>query len=602
MVFMTLLSAAVTVAGPMIFKYLIDTLDEVLTANVYEIDHHIKENQQIYCYEVNADLYYEYTQSSIVDCQLSIIHRIVWILLTVGFVRLIASFFPAFRGSMNLVFEYIFRKKYFKSMLEKDYKFFLQFRTGDLVTRLTNDIWDWPKIGWFVCSGIFRALSSFVTIVFCMIAMFLLNWQLTLFVTIPLPMIIVVYYFASDKLHKRFKKNQEAVSEINNQLEMTFSGIKIIKAYVTEDKYSRFFDMALQNRFKTEMKLVKINTVLHMLYEYIDWICLILVIMIGGYMVVMGSITIGTFVAFYLYLAMLVWPLLDLPNLFISGKQSFVCIDRLEEIKDFPVTTYAQTNDNEQIKAIRLSSIESIKFENITFKYDDRNINVLDDVSFLVKKGEKVLIMGKSGEGKSTILGLLAGLLIPQSGIIYINNIPINEIDICSLRELIGYVPQEPSLFTGTIKENVLFGAQSKDLPNDDIYYDTLIEAIQMKEEIAGFRDGDQTKLGYKGLSLSGGQKQRVAIARALYKKPELLILDDITASLDAKKEELLWVQISHIFKDLTAFIVSHRLSSLRYADNVIFLENGKIAAHGKHEDLLILHHDYKDFIKHHYK
>lgn len=561
LLFLTLLSTAVAVAYPFLFRQLIDSLEKSLSTPG----------------QINP---------------MSPVHKIVLIMLIVGFVRVISSFYPGFRAYMNLLFEYVLRHRYFKYIIEKDYRFFLKFRTGDLVTRLTNDIQDFPKIGWFLCSGIFRAFDSFIKILFCLVVMFLLSWKLTLLAMLPIPFMIAVFYIVSNKLHKSFEKNQEAISEINNQLEMTFSGIKIIKAFVCEEKYKRFFSKALDNRFITELRLVKINTVLHLVYEYIDYFSMISIILFGGYMVVKGEITIGTFYAFYTYLSMLIYPILDLPQLFVSGRQAFVCIDRLEEIKNFPVISYKS-----EVKKY-IKNINNIRFENVSFTYDDRNVKILDDISFKITKGQKVLILGSSGSGKSTILGLLSGLLIPQNGQIYINDIPISEIQTDNLREFIGYVPQEPSLFSGTIQENILFGKEMNDIDE----YETIINTVQMKDEIIQFLDKDQTLLGQKGLSISGGQKQRLAIARALFKKPQVLILDDITASLDAKKEELLWEQISKLFQDLTAFIVSHRLSSLRYADEVILLDSGKISAYGKHEQLIKEHPQYKEFIQHHYK
>ena len=561
LLFLTLLSTSVAVAYPFLFRQLVDTLEKSLSLPE-------------------------------VDNPMAPIHKIVLIMLIVGFVRIISAFYPGFRAFMNLLFEYVLRQRYFRSILEKDYRFFLKFRTGDLVTRLTNDIQDFPKIGWFLCSGIFRAFDSFIKILFCLVVMFFLSWKLTLLALLPIPFMIAVFYIVSDRLQKSFEKNQEAISDINNQLEMTFSGIKIIKSFVCEEKYKRFFSKALDNRFVTELRLVKINTILHLVYEYIDYFSMISIILFGGYMVVKGEISIGTFYAFYTYLSMLIYPILDLPQLFVSGKQAFVCIDRLEEISNFPVASY-----NTKCKT-RITNIESIRFENVSFSYEDRSVKILDNISFSVGKGEKILILGSSGSGKSTILGLLCGQLIPQEGDIFINNIPVKNIEEYSLRELVGYVPQEPSLFTGTIKENILFG---KDFDSKESY-ETVISAVQMKDEILQFVEGDNTKLGQKGLSLSGGQKQRLAIARALFKKPQVLVLDDITASLDAKKEELLWEQISELFKDLTAFIVSHRLSSLRYADEVILIESGKICAYGKHEKLLKENSQYIEFIQHHYK
>ncbi|MCL2065230.1 MAG: ABC transporter ATP-binding protein/permease [Candidatus Cloacimonetes bacterium] len=578
LLFLTLLSTGVTVVYPILLRNLIDTIENSLV-EAGNID-------AINPIEVNS------------DDPMSPIYRIAIILMLVGVVRLIASLYPFFRGYMNLLFEFLLRQRYFKNILEKDYRFFLRFRTGDIITRLTNDIQDWPKISWFMCSGIFRAFDSLVKIIFCIVIMFFLSWNLTLLTLVPIPLMILAFYRVSEILQKRFQKNQEAISEINNQLEMSFSGIKIIKSFVCEDKYQRFFDKALLNRFDTEINLVKTQTLMHLIYEYIDFFALIAVILYGGYLTVVGSISIGTFVAFYAYLSMLVYPILDLPQLFTSGKQAFVCIDRLDEIKDFPVKNYSNNSNEKQI----ISDIQSIRFDKVSFSYEDRNVKILNSISFDIKKGEKILILGRSGAGKTTILGLLCGQLIPDEGEIFVNDIPLRFVDDISLRDLLGYVPQEPSLFTGTIRDNVLFAMKKQSPATNNDYYDTVISAVQMTEEIAQFVEKDETKLGIKGLSLSGGQKQRIAIARALYKKPQVLILDDITASLDAKKEELLWEQISSIFNELTAFIVSHRLSSLRYADNVMFIEDGKINAYGKHQVLIKENKNYIDFVKHHYK
>lgn len=559
--FMTVLSTAVAVAHPYVFKILLDSLKDILK-NPDEFPTPQKE-----------------------------INRVIWILLVIGLTKFVAAFYPGLRAFMNYRFEYTLRKRYFDRILEKDYKFFNKYRTGDLVTRLTSDLSDFPKIGWFLCSGIFRAFDSFNKILFCLIVMFTLNVKLTLLTIAPLPIMIVIFYITSEKLYKTFKKNQEAISDINNQLEMSLSGVRIIKSFACEDKYERFFNIALDKRFDTEMGVVKLNTLLHLIYQYIDQFAQIGVIGFGGYMVVKGEITIGTFYAFYNYLSMMIYPILDLPQLFVSGKQAFVNIDRLEAIKDFP-TTVDKTRGK-----IELHAIEKIEFKNVCFRYDGRKSPVLKDINYTTHKGERTLILGSVGTGKTTILGLLTGILKPDCGDILINDIPLEEIDMVDFREKIGFVPQEPSLFSGTIKDNIAFGAEN----HKDELYRRIINAVQMEHEIKQFSHKDETKIGQKGLSLSGGQKQRLAIARALIRQPEILILDDITASLDADNEEKLWQQISDMFKDITCFIVSHRLSTIRYVDNVIFLDSGIIVGKGKHQDLLTHSPEYRDFIREHY-
>lgn len=556
----TLLSAGVTVVYPLIFRELIDTVSDIL---LYP-DKYPSPQQEIY--------------------------KIVYILIGVGLIKLIAGLYPAFRAMMNMVFEYVLRKRYFSTILEKDFAFFNQYRTGDLVTRLTDDLSDFPKICWFACSGIFRALESFSKILFCIIAMVYLSWQLTLLSIAPIPFMILIFYVTSEKLYTRFRKNQEAISDINSQLELSFSGIRIIKAFASESKYMRFFDNALGHRFNTEMNVVKLNTMLHLIYQYIDRFAQIGIVIFGGYMVVKGTVSIGTFFAFYTYLAMLIYPILDLPQLFVSGKQAFVNIDRLEEIKNYP-TTYRENRNKK-----RVEHIENIKFHNVSFCYNESEC-ILNNVDFDVKRGEKTVIIGPVGSGKTTILGLLTGMLKPTKGDISINGIPLNDINHNAFRDTIGYVPQEPLLFSGTVKDNVVFG--TGDI--EDKLYERVIKAVQMENEIRQFKHGDETIVGQRGVSLSGGQKQRIAIARALIRQPEILILDDITASLDTDNEQKLWNEINKIYSDITCFIVSNRLSTLRYVDNVIFLDSGRLVGKGSHEDMLGIYPEYRTFVEEHY-
>jgi len=557
LVFMTILSTGVSVSYPFIFKLLIDKF----TAILQDPSKH--------------------------QTPMSEIHRIVWIFVSIGIVRIFAGLYPGFRAYMNLIFEYILRRNYFSEILKKDYKFFLKFRTGDLVTRLTEDLSDFPKICWFSCSGIFRAFDSFSKILFSLAMMATLSWRLTLISILPLPIMVVIFLVTSEQLYKRFKLNQEAISEINNQLEMTFSGVKIIKSFVCEDKYKRFFKTALDRKFNTQMEVVKLDTQLHMVYQYVDQFAQIGVILFGGYMVVVGEISVGTFFAFYTYLAMLVYPMLDLPQLFVSGKQAFVNIDRLEEIKNFPVEP--TTGGKRAVK-----KVDSIKFANVSFNYDGRESGILRNVSFDVRRGERVVIIGPVGAGKSTILSLLTGILKPTEGSILINNSPIDSIEMSSFREKIGYVPQEPLLFSGTIRENIEFGLKNV----TEELYKSAVSVSQMEREIESFKDREKTMIGQRGVNLSGGQKQRIAIARALIRKPEVLILDDITASLDAENEEKLWREIGRIFKDITCFIVSHRLSTIRYVDNVVFMEAGTVVGKDRHEKMIDRFESYRDYIQ----
>lgn len=562
MVFFTLLSSAVAIAYPFIFKKLIDLLSDILKFPASYPEPMIQVN------------------------------KIILLFLAIGVAQLIAGFYPSFRALMNVRFEHILRMKYFKSITEKDYQFFLKYRTGDIVTRLTDDLSDFPKVAWFLCSGIFRAFNSFSMIAFSLIIMFSLNWLLTLLSIVSLPFMMVIFYVTSDKLYHNFERNQQAISDINSQLELSFSGIRIIKAFVSEDKYNRFFQFALAKRFKTEMSVVKLNAILHLIYEYIDYFAQIGVIIFGGWMAVKGTISIGTFFLFYTYLSMMIYPLLDLPQLFVSGKQCFVNIDRLEDLKNFPIQ--CQTSDS----GIEISDLRYITFDNVEYTYPDKKRPVIRECSFKIMKGEKLLILGATGAGKTTIANLLTSILKPTTGKILINDVPLDSVNTAIWRQCIGFVPQEALLFTGTIKDNILFAVDDK----FGIPYDAAVRISQLSDEISSFPLQDDTRVGSRGITISGGQKQRVTIARALIKKPSLLILDDITAALDAQNEENLWNGLKDEFEDITCVVISHRLSTLRYIDSILYIDRDGKCHKGTHDELVFALPEYHAFIHEHLK
>jgi len=560
MVIMTLASSAVSIAYPWAFKKLLDVLKDIL---------------------LNPAKYPE---------PMIQVNRVVMLFLAIGIAQLFTGLYPGVRGWVNLRFEHSLRVIYFKFITRKDFRFFQKYRTGDIVTRLTDDLSDYPKISWFLCSGIFRAFNSFSMILFSLAVMFSINTRLTLLSIAPLPLMMVVFYLTSDKLYANFNRNQQAISAINSQLEMSFSGIRIIKSFVSEEKYNRFFDTALARRFKTEMSMVKLNAVLSLIWQYIDYFAQIGVILFGGYMAVKGQITVGTFFLFYTYLSMMIYPLIDLPQLFLSGKQAFVNIDRLEEMKDFPSLVDRQSGDR-QVK-----SFEALSFEQVNYRYYDKPEAVLKNCSFSLDKGERMLILGATGSGKSTVANLLLGLLVPDSGKIKLNGKALDEIDIKSLRELVAYVPQEPLLFGGSVKDNVLFAVEQA----SEVEYMTAVATSQLATEIDSFPEKDATKVGNRGLSVSGGQKQRITIARALIKRPQLLILDDITASLDAENEEKLWQSIDANYPGIAAIVISHRLSTLHYVNSVLFIDSKGESHKGTHDELVFNNQEYHDFLHEH--
>lgn len=518
------------------------------------------------------------------------VDRLLMVFVAVGLGGLVASLFPGIRGVTNSVFEHALRMKYFRKVLAKDHEFFAHFSSGDIVTRLTDDLYDFPKLSWFLCSGIFRAVESISKVAFCLGAMVLLDWRLTLFSLIPIPVMIALFYSTQDRIYDTFQKNQQAISAINTRLEMSFSGVRIIKSYACEAKYSRLFRDVLSQRWRTEMDVAKLEVILHLIYQCIDYAAQVGIVFAGGYMAVTGRISVGTFYAFYTYLSMLIYPILDIPQLFVSGKRAFVNIDRLEEMAAFQ-------EPPKPAAPVSVEAIDSLELRDISFIYGDRTAAALSGVTMSIKRGERIGVIGPVGSGKSTLVKLILGVLTPDAGTISVNGLDLRDIDIESYRAHIGYVPQEALLFSGTLRENVDLGSDSP----DDHVFATAIEAAQLTDELASFPAGQETVVGQRGISLSGGQKQRMAIARAVARHPQLMIFDDSTASLDAANEEQLMRRLDELSSDLTFVIVSHRLSTLQYVDRVLFLDGGRQLGFGTHEELLTLPW-YRAFIDTHMK
>ena len=556
---LTLLSSAVAVTYPYLSKRLLDMMQAIM-------------------------------EKPGTDDPMRAVDRLLMVFVAVGLGGLVASLFPGIRGVTNSVFEHALRMKYWKKVLAKDHRFFSHFSSGDIVTRLTDDLYDFPKLSWFLCSGIFRAVESISKVAFCLGAMLLLDWRLTLFSLIPLPIMIALFYSTQDRIYDTFQKNQQAISAINTRLEMSFSGVRIIKSYACEAKYSRFFRDVLGRRWNTEMDVAKLEVVLHLIYQYIDYTAQVGIVFAGGFMAVTGRISIGTFYAFYTYLSMLIYPILDIPQLFVSGKRAFVNIDRLEEMAAFP-------QEPKPDSPVPVDTIETIALRGVSFAYGDRASEALSGINLDIRRGQRIAVLGPVGSGKSTLVKLMLGVLKPAAGTIRVNDIDLHDVDIESYRARVGYVPQEALLFSGTLRENVDMGS---DAPDDQTFA-TAMEAAQLSDELASFPAGQDTVVGQRGVSLSGGQKQRMAIARAVARRPQLLIFDDSTASLDAANEEQLMRRLDELSPEMSFVIVSHRLSTLQYVDSVLFLDGGRQLGFGTHEELLNLPW-YRAFIETHMK
>jgi ATP-binding cassette subfamily B protein len=521
------------------------------------------------------------------DADLVLRNRMLAILGVIAFGRLVAGFYPAFRAWMNLKLEKAVREKVFGSILAKDYTFFGKFRTGDLVTRLTDDITEYPRISWFGCSGIFRFIDSASVVLLCVAGMLTCDVRLALLSLTPVPLMLLVFYKAKNALRDTYEKQQEAVSRTNNMIEAAFSGIRIVKAFNSDAGQKQRLDSILRERIGIQLTLAKLIALVHQMDDLASRVGQVVVITVGGIGVVNGDLTIGTLLAIYLYLEILIHPMMDLPNLFVTARQAFVSIDREEEILKYPVVVGRDGTDAET------DGIERVAFEGVGFAYRDDAPRALDAISFEVPRGSTVAVVGPVASGKSTLLKVLAGLLPAQQGAYRLNGRAFEEWNWARLRRRFGYVPQESLLFSETIEENVAF-----DRAGDDGWIERCLEVAQMGPDLETMSDGLQTRLGTAGTLVSGGQKQRIAIARALAGRPDLLLLDDCTASLDARNEDRFWSDLQRDFPEATVFVVSHRIATILRAETILVLDEGRLIDRGNHAELSERCAVYQEFLQ----
>ncbi len=563
----TLISSGVAIAYPLVFKLVLDQLSRATEAG---------------------------TAGGSATIPQAVLRQVLMLLGAIAVARFIAGLYPGARGYMNIRFDYDVRLRAFASVLDKDHRFFRRFRTGDLVTRLLDDISEYPKIAWFLCSGFFRALDSGSKILLCIGAMFLLDWRLSLLAALPLPFLLWSIYAVRQRITGAYDASQKAISETNDMLEATFSGIRIVKAFRAEEGQARALESLLGRRLVVQLRVQRLWALFNVLEVLASRAGQLIVLSVGGAMVLRHELTLGTLYALFVYLDMLVQPMMDLPNLLVTSRQAFVSIDRVAEVMRFP-SAPVEADAKEE-----LARVESLAFHQVTAAYEEGR-PVLSSVSFEARRGETIALVGAVGAGKTSVLRVVAGLLRPASGVVTVNGRPLTSYAPSTYRAKLGYVPQESLLFSESISENVSLGRSPS--PGDPAPGDAaartkeVLELAQMTPELARMELGAETILGQKGTLVSGGQRQRVSIARALFARPELLLLDDCTASLDAANEDQLWHDLERFVPDAIILLVSHRLATIRRADRIVVLDRGRVLDVGRHDELADRCDAYRGFL-----
>ena len=460
--------------------------------------------------------------------------------------------------------------------------FYKSNRTGDLMNRISEDV---GKVRMYVGPALMYTMNTITLFTVAIIYMVGTAPKLTLYTLLPLPFLSIAIYKLSRMINKRSTIVQQSLSTLSTYSQETFSGISVIKSYGIESRTNtEFEDLSAENRQK-QINLTKIQALFFPLMILLIGISNLIVIYIGGKQYMDGEIeNIGTIAEFIIYVNMLTWPVATVGWVTSLVQQAEASQERINE--------FLNTKPDIANKANKLTPIKGdIEFKNVSFVYPDTNIEALKDVSFTIKSGKTLAILGKTGSGKSTILDLIGRLYDIDNGSILVDNKIISNLNLLSLRESIGYVPQDAFLFSDTIKNNIKFG-------KEDATDDEVIEAAKnarVHKNIIDFNKGYDTILGERGITLSGGQKQRVSIARAIIKKPDILLFDDCLSAVDTETEEKILKNLVKLTKDKTTIIVSHRVSSAKNADQIIVLDDGRIIQTGSHENLINTDGYYKE-------
>ena len=461
-----------------------------------------------------------------------------------------------------------------KKVLSLPIRFFDNAKSGALVSRIMTDV---EGVRNLIGTGLVQLVGGTITAIVSLILLVRISWSMTLFTLIPLAIFALIALKAFKIIRPIFRNRGKINAEVTGRLTETLGGVRVIKGFNAEAQENKIFEVGVEKLFQNVKKSLTATAFMTSSSTFLLGIATTGIMGIGGYKIMIDQLTVGEFLTFTFLLGLMVAPIVQMSNIGSQLTEALAGLDRTEELMNMT------PESDEENRTIILDDIKGdIVFDDVSFAYEEDK-EVLHNISFEVKSGNVVALVGSSGSGKSTIAGLAATFLNPQSGKITIDGKDVSQVNLNSFRKNLGVVLQDDFLFEGTIRENILF-------PRPNATEEKLLKAVEaayVNEFTDRFEDGLDTLIGERGVKLSGGQRQRIAIARAVLADPKILILDEATSNLDTESEALIQKSLAALTQGRTTFVIAHRLSTIRKANQILVIENGRIAEEGTHEDLI---------------
>ncbi len=478
--------------------------------------------------------------------------------------------------SNAIVIDFDLRNMIMNKILSMPRPFFEKFSSGDLMSRATSDVTTISDLLGYGTMAFSDGICYLSTVIIAMGA--IISWKLTFFSILPLPFLVLFSNYLGNHIHSEYTKQQEAFSAMSDVALENINGLRVVRSYVLENQSIANFEKSITDVYKKSLRTEIIADIFWPSSKIFTSLSYAIAIWYGSSLIASGQITLGELISFNIYLGFLVWPMFSIGDFINIAQRASTSIERIYEVLEEKDDV---TQENEVY--INEDSPCDLRFENYSFKYPTSSSNNLENINLFIPEGNTLGIVGKTGSGKSTLIKQILKEYEYGSGDVLLGNSPLKNIEISSLMSKIGYVPQDSVLFSKTIKENILIGKNDA----DDEKIERAIYLAGLTKDISIFSKGVNTLVGERGVSISGGQKQRISIARALLKEPDILILDDSLSAVDSKTQMNIIQNIRNIRKDKTTIIVSHRLSLVSHAQEIIVMNDGKIVERGNHENLM---------------